>query len=89
MIKLFLTCKTNLIPSPLLLSYDSSKYSFLKTDCSAEGMRYILIHPNDSLDSLAAIKYLADTGGCVFDLSLDGPILRLVLFGFRANMHCE
>ena len=52
-------------------------------------MRYILIQPNDSPDSLAAIKYLADTGGCVFDLSLDGPILRLVLFGFRANMHCE
>ena len=48
-----------------------------------------LIQPDDSSTSLAAIKSIALTGECLFDLSLDGPRLRLVLFGSRSNMTYE
>ena len=52
-------------------------------------MRYILIHPDDSPDSLAAITHLAATGEYLFDILLDGPRLRPVLFGSRANLSYE
>ena len=45
--------------------------------------------PDNSLDSLAAIKHLTATDECLFDISLDGPRLRPVLFGSRANMPYE
>ena len=44
------------------------------------------MQPNNSLAFLAAIKNLAATSEFLFDLSLDGPRLRPVLFGSRANM---
>ena len=89
LIQLFGDCKSNLITSPLLLRYDSSKPTFLKTDWSAGGMGYILMQPDDSLESLAAIKHLSATGECLFDVSLDGPRLRPVLFGSRSNKSYE
>ena len=49
-------------------------------------MGYILIQPDDSPDSLNPIKHLAVTSECLFDVSLDGPRLRPVLFAFRDNM---
>ena len=45
--------------------------------------------PDNSLDSLAAIKHLTATDECLFDISLDGPRLRPVLFRSRANMSYE
>ena len=52
-------------------------------------MGYILMQPDDSSDSIAAVKNLVDTGECLFDLSLDGPRLRPVLFGSRSNLPYE
>ena len=72
LIKLFCNCKTYLVTSQYLLRFDSSRPTFLKTDWSAGGMGYILMHPDDSSDSIAAMKHLADTGELLFDLSHDG-----------------
>ena len=69
-----------------MLRYDSSRLTFLKTDWSAGGIGYILMQPDDSQDLLVAIKHLTATGECLFDILLDGPRLRPVLFGSRANM---
>ena len=46
----------------------------------------ILMRPDDSLTSLIDLKHLVTTGECLFDLSLDGPRLRLFLFEIRSNM---
>ena len=89
LIKRFCDCKIHLETSPLLLRFDSSRPTFLKTDWSAGGIGYILMQPNDSSYSIAAMKYLVDTGECLFDLSLDGPRLRPVLFGSRSNLPYE
>ena len=89
LIKNICSCKPNLVTSPLLLRFDSSRPNFLKTDWSAGRMGYILMHPDDSPDSLAAITHMAVTGKCLFDISLDGPRLRPVLFGSRANLSYE
>ena len=85
LVQLFFDCKSNLI-TPLLLRYDSSRPTFLKRDWSAGGMGYILMQTDDSPDSLAAIKHLAATDECVFDVSLDSPRLRPVLFGSRFDI---
>ena len=79
LIKTNCSCKSNLVTSPLLLRYDSSRPTFLKTDWSAGGMGYILMQPNDSPDSFVVITHLAATDECLFDMSLDGPRLRPVL----------
>ena len=44
---------------------------------------------NDTFNSVTAIRYLALAGGCMFDLSLDEPRLRPVLFGPYSNMTYE
>ena len=85
----FCSCKSNLVTSPLLLSYDNSRSIFLKTDWSAGGIGYILMQLDDSPDYLAAVAHLTTTGEYLFDVSLDGPILRPVLFGSRANLSYE
>jgi len=46
-ISFFIDCKTNIVSSPLLLRYGSSKPVFLKTDWSANGIRYILMQPDN------------------------------------------
>ena len=52
-------------------------------------MGYILMQTDDSPDSLATIKHSAATGEYLFDMSLDGPRLRPILFGFRDNLYYE
>ena len=89
LIKFFCNCKNDFVTSPLLLRFVCSRPTFLKTDWSAGGMGYILMQPDDSSDSIAAIHHLADTGKCLFDLSLDGPRLRPVLFESRSNLPYE
>ena len=49
-------------------------------------MGHILIQPDDSSDSIAPMKYLAVSSEFLFDLSLDRPRLRPVLFGSRSNL---
>ena len=89
LINLFCSCKSNLVTSPLLLRFDSSRPTFLKTDWSAGRMGYILMQPDDLPYSLTTIKHLATTGECLFDMSLYGPRLRPVLFGSRTNLFYE
>ena len=52
-------------------------------------MGNILMQPDDYSASLATIKHLSFTGECSFELSLDKPRLRPVLFGSRSNMTYE
>ena len=73
----------------LLLCFDSSRQKFLKTDWSTGGAGYILVQSDDSSDSIVTMKHLADTGECLYDLSLDGSRLRPVLFGSRSNLSYE
>ena len=61
-IQLFEDFETSFVALPLLLRYDSSKPTFLKTDWASDGMGYILMQLNDSSASLAAIKHLSLTG---------------------------
>ena len=88
-ISLFIDCKTNIVSSPLLLRYDSSKPVFLKTDWSANGMGYILMQPNNCSESIRALAILEKSGDCTFKLSLEGPRLHPVLFGSCSNLVLE
>ena len=75
LIELFCDCKTHLVTSLLLLRFDSSRTTFIKTDWSAGEMGYILMQLDDSSASITAMTHLADTGECLFDLYLDWPRL--------------
>ena len=66
-----------------------SNPTFLKIDLAASGMDYILKQSDNHSASLAAIKHFSLTDECLFDLCLDGPRLRPVLFGSRSNMTYE
>ena len=89
LIELFESCKDHIITSPLLQRYDSSKPTFLKTDWSAGGMEYILMQPDNSPESLAAIFHLESTGKCLFDCKYSGPRLMTVVFNSRTNLDHE
>ena len=47
-----------MVLSPLLARFDSSKPLFLKIDWSAIGIGYILMQPDDSTETRAAISKL-------------------------------
>ena len=47
------------------------------------------MQPDASPTSLATKKHLVTTSECLFDLSLDGPRLRPVLFGYRGILPYE
>ena len=79
LISLFRSCKSNLITSPFLLRYDSSKPDFLKTDWSASGMGYIIMQSDNSQEFVKALRHLVSKGECLFELSLDGPRLYPVV----------
>ena len=89
LIILFDDCKNQLVTSPLLLRYDSSKPAFLKIDWSDGGMGYILMQADEPPQSLTSLTLSEDTGECTFDLSLDGPRLCPVFFGSRSNQTFE
>ena len=89
LISLFHRCKSNLIPSTLLLRCDNFKLVSLTTDWSAAGMGYILMQLDNSRESIKALRHLATTGECLFELSLDGPISCHVAFGSRFNLPYE
>ena len=80
---LFSKLKHDIVSSPLLARFDSSKPCFLKTDWSAEGFGFILMQPDDSDESTAALEHLRKTGECKFDLTLKGARLRPIRFGSR------
>ena len=84
LITLFNEMKTAITSSPVCARFDPYKPIFLKTDWSAEGMGYILMQPDESEESRAAMKLFKETGDCVFDLTKSGPRLKPVTFGSRA-----
>ena len=86
LIDVFKNCKPNLVTSPLLLRYDSSKPTFLKTDWSTGGMGYIFMQPGNSPIAIAAIELLQSTDEFIFDQTLSGPRLTPVLFNSRSNL---
>ena len=77
----------NLITSPLLFRYTSSKPTLLKTDWSTGGTGYILIQPDNSPESLAAIVHLESTGESLFDCKRSGTRLMPIIFNFRTNLY--
>lgn len=86
---LFEEIKLIITSSPMLARFDPSKPCFLKTDWSALGMGWILMQPDDSPESKAALKKLLNTGDCDFDLTTDGPRLKPIAFGSRSCSDTE
>ena len=89
LLDLFQLCKTNLTSSPVLARFDSNKPAFLNTDWSAEGMGYILLQPDDSVEAVSVTKLLLETGECLFELLPTSPRLRAVTFNPRGNKSYE
>jgi hypothetical protein len=58
LVSLFAKLKSDIISSPLLARYDSSKPCFLKTDWSARPFGFILIQPDNSPISISALALL-------------------------------
>ena len=75
--------KKGLTSSPCLARPDPSKPFFLKTDWSKTGMGYILMQPDDSPESAAALKALQHGQHDLFDVRKTGARLRPVAFGAR------
>ena len=70
--------------SPCLARYDSSLPCFLKTDWASTGMGWILMQPDNSDASKAALALLRSEGICTFDLTMNGARLRPIRFGSRS-----
>ena len=83
LLKLFAYLKSCITSDPCLAIACSSKPFFLKTDWSSAGMGWILMQPDDSAQSIAALADLRAGLPCDFDTSLLGPRLRPVAFGSR------
>jgi hypothetical protein len=80
---LFDSMKEALTSSPVLARFDSSTPVFLKTYWSASDMGFILMQPDCSEESLAAIAKLVAGEDNEFDASMTGARLGPVLFGSR------
>lgn len=80
---LFERTKKEMISPLVLARYDSAKPTFLKTDCSALGMTYVIMQPEDSEVARLSSKTLEESGVCDFDSTLDGPRLKPTTFGSR------
>ena len=52
-------------------------------------MDYILMQLDNSPESLTALKHLIEIRECRFELSLDRPWIRPILFGSRSNLSFE
>ena len=80
LIKLFKELIICITSSPVLARFDADKPTFLKTDWSTEGIRWILMQPSDDAESITATKLLKTTGECKFDLSMNGARLKPIFF---------
>ena len=76
--------KISITSSPCLARYDSSLPCFLKTDWAGTGMGWILMQPDNSDASIAALALLRSEGICKFDLTMNGARLRPIRFGSRS-----
>ena len=52
-------------------------------------MGYILIQPGDSLETLAAVKYIQYTGEYIFDRTSSGSCLMHVFFNCHSTFYHE
>lgn len=78
---LFEKLKRNITLSPCLKRADCLKPFSLKTDWSATGIGWVLMHAADNDALQQALNDLADGKPCRFDETRDGPWLQPVLFG--------
>jgi len=76
--------KLAITSSPCLARYDSTLPCFLKTDWAGTGMGWILMQPDNSDASKAALALLRSEGICQFDLTMNGARLRPIRFGSRS-----
>ena len=83
LLKLFDELKTCLTSDPCLACACRSKPFFLKTDWRSVGMGWILMQPDDSAESVAALADLRAGLPCDFDTSPSDPCLRPVTCGSR------
>ena len=84
LVKVFADLKLCITSSPILAKSDTTRSTFLKTDWSSEGKGWILMQTSDDKESIKAIKNLASTGICLFDLSKNGARLKHIAFGSRS-----
>ena len=89
LIQLFEDLKRSITSGPILARYDPDKPTFIKTDWSTEGMRWILMQPADGEESARATKLLQDTGKCIFDLCKNSARLKPIAFGWQACTDME
>jgi len=52
-------------------------------------MGYILMQPDNSLESFTALKYLVETEECGYKWNIDRPRLPPILFGSPSNLLLE
>ena len=82
-ISLFHELKVSIASSPVLSCFDPKKLIFFITECSDEGMSWILMQPADDKESQKATAHLKNTGEFLFNLSKHGAQLKPVVFGYR------
>ena len=83
LLTLFAELKEAIVSSPCLARADSLLPFVIKTDWSCAAMGAILMQPDSSPESQAALAHLDSTGEFLFDSSLGGPRLRPVFFQSR------
>jgi hypothetical protein len=83
LVSLWNDLKVGITSLPYLARYDSSKPYFLKTDWAGTGMGWILMQPDDSDSSAAALALLRSDGICNFDVTMNGAHLCPIRFGSR------
>ena len=72
--------------SPVLSQFENNKETFLITDWSAEGIRWIIMQPADDKESLQAAKPLIKNG--VFKYNPRKYVARLQpIFLYVVNVH--
>ena len=81
--------KVTITSSPVLGRFNPLNPTFLKTDWSAEGTEWILMQPEDDIESTKSTKALLKCSECTFNLSEDGARLHPVRFGSRAFTYFE
>ena len=89
LIQWFEDIKTYITSLPVLDRYDPDKPTFLKTDWSAEGMGFILMHPADDEVYTKSTAQLLKTEECLFNTTKSGAQLQAVIFGSRSCTHQE
>jgi hypothetical protein len=73
-----------ILSKPILRRVSRQKRCYLLTDFSSVGMGCVLSQPEDTKESIEAMKSEDAGGECKFEMTLDGPRLLPCSFGSRA-----